>query len=76
MTGTVNNLIESKMFGFILANNGQEYFFHRSEMVEPDQWNELVSEFLRLGKNQVQVTFEPTKTDKGPRAKSVTLIPE
>lgn len=72
MQGTINNLVESKMFGFILGNNGQEYFFHRSDV--PDKWDDIAVEFHRLGKGQVQVTFEPTKTEKGPRAKNIVLV--
>lgn len=75
MVGTVNNVITAKMFGFILAENGQEYFFHRSD-TQPEEWDLLVSEYERLGKRVVQVVFEPLSTEKGPRARNVTLVPE
>lgn len=75
MIGTVNNIISAKYFGFILAENGQEYFFHRSD-TQTEEWNLMLSEFERLGKNTVQVVFEPLSTEKGPRARNVTLIPE
>jgi cold shock CspA family protein len=74
MLGTVNNLIVDKFFGFIIASNGQEYFFHKNDV--NDNWNLLVQEYERLGKRIVQVAFEPLSTEKGPRARNVTLVPE
>lgn len=73
MLGTVNNIIAAKYFGFILGSNGQEYFFHKSDAGE---WEFLISEFERLGRNMVQVVFEPASTEKGPRARNVTMVPE
>lgn len=70
MNGTLNNIVSAKMFGFILGENEQEYFFHRSDV--PDIWDEMVMEFERLGR-KVKVTFEPTKTPKGPRAANIVL---
>jgi len=75
MLGTVNNLIAAKYFGFILGPNGQEYFFHKSDASQED-WDIMLSEFDRLGRNMVQVAFEPASTEKGPRARNVTLVPE
>ncbi|MET0787318.1 MAG: cold shock domain-containing protein [Paenisporosarcina sp.] len=72
MVGFVSNVIADRRFGFIAADNGQEYFFHESNC-ESD-WNEIAADFARLGRGKVQVTFEPTKTAKGPRADAVTIF--
>jgi len=74
MTGTVSNIISKKMFGFISGENGQEYFFHREEMVS--SWDELNADFFISGGGKIKVAFEPMKTPKGPRAKDVTVIEE
>ena len=72
MVGTVNNVVASKRFGFILGENNQEYFFHASDVL--GSWDELEMMFERYGKGRVKVTFEPIKTEKGPRARGVTLF--
>ena len=72
MVGVISNLVAAKKFGFILGDNNQEYFFHMSEVV--DGWDQVESMFARYGKGTVKVTFEPSKTPKGPRAKDVTLF--
>ena len=73
MVGTVSNIVKDKGFGFIMGDNGQEYFFHMSEV--PDSgWIDIETEFFNKGKGAVKVTFEPVKTPKGPRAKGVVLF--
>jgi len=72
MVGTVNNVVASKRFGFILGENNQEYFFHASEVI--DHWETLEALFTKYGRGKIKVTFEPTKTEKGPRAKGVTIF--
>ena len=72
MVGTISNIVASKRFGFILGGNSQEYFFHASEV--NDSWEKLVLMFAKYGKGAVKVTFEPVSTEKGPRAKEVTLF--
>jgi len=60
--GTIKRLVSDKGFGFVLAPNGQEYFFHQSACASFDT--------LREGE---PVTFEPGQGPKGPRAENVRL---
>lgn len=74
MVGSVSNIISIRKFGFISGENGQEYFFHMTDM--DSDWDELLFDFSRAGGGKVKVTFEPVKTPKGPRAKNVSVIEE
>ncbi len=61
--GTIKKLVPERGFGFITADDGRDYFFHRSG---------VDSDFDRLiGGEKVQFEVEPSP--KGPRAKSVRL---
>jgi len=60
MTGKIKTLVNGKDFGFILGDDGKEYFFHKSSAVDFD--------LLMPG---VIVEFTPTKGKKGPRAENV-----
>ena len=64
MTGTIKRLVSDKGFGFILANDGAEYFFHNSAC------NGVRFDELR---EHVAVTFEKGQGPKGPRAENVQL---
>ena len=72
MTGIVSNMILTKKFGFISGENGQEYFFHMTDV--PFDWNDIVALFSKNGGGKVKVEFEAVKTPKGPRAKNVSLM--
>jgi len=63
-TGTVKKVIADRGFGFITAEDGKEYFFHRGEVKSP-------LEFDRLNGGE-RVTFEVEASPKGPRATGVT----
>jgi len=64
MTGKIKRLVSDKGFGFILASNGTEYFFHSSACAgEP-------FDSLREGQD---VTFDVGQGPKGPRAEAVRL---
>lgn len=63
MTGTVKKLVPERGFGFISAEDGQEYFFHRSGL-------DTSLSFDTLAANEA-VTFEVERSDKGPRATRV-----
>ena len=64
MTGTIKRLVPEKGFGFIVASNGKEYFFHSSACAsEP-------FDSLREGQD---VTFDVGQGPKGPRAENVRL---
>jgi cold shock protein len=64
MTGTIKRLVSDKGFGFIVAGDSAEYFFHSSACAsEP-------FDSLREGQD---VTFEVGQGPKGPRAENVRL---
>jgi cold shock protein len=65
MNGTIKRLVNGKGFGFIAADDGNEYFFHQSAC------SQTAFDDLREGQN---VTFERGNGPKGPRAENVTLV--
>ena len=64
LNGTIKRLVSDKGFGFILAIDGNEYFFHRSACGE--------TLFDELQEGQA-VTFERGQGPKGPRGENVRL---
>jgi CspA family cold shock protein len=64
MTGTIKRLVHEKGFGFILAGDGKEYFFHSSACASQP------FDSLREGQD---VSFEVGQGPKGPRAENVRL---
>ena len=63
LTGSVKKIVSDRGFGFIAADDGQEYFFHRSGL-------DSSLEFDSLGAGE-RVSFEIERSDKGPRARQV-----
>ena len=63
MTGTVKKVVVERGFGFIAAENGEEYFFHRTGVD-----SSLTFEQLAAGD---RVSFDMERSDKGPRATHV-----
>lgn len=63
LTGNVKKVVSERGFGFITADDGEEYFFHRSAL-------DSSLEFDRLGGGE-RVTFDVERSDKGPRARQV-----
>ena len=63
INGTIKRLISDKGFGFILASDGNEYFFHNSTCQTP---------FDTLREGQA-VTFERGQGPKGPRGEHVKV---
>lgn len=61
--GTVKKVIADRGFGFIAAEDGKEYFFHRDALQAP-------LNFDRLNGGEA-VTFEVQASPKGPRATNV-----
>jgi CspA family cold shock protein len=61
-TGVIKRLVPDKGFGFVAAQDGSEYFFHRSACVD--------TRFEQLREGQ-SVTFEKGQGPKGPRAENV-----
>lgn len=61
-TGVIKRLVADKGFGFVAAQDGSEYFFHQSALVD--------ARFDQLREGQ-SVTFEKGQGPKGPRAENV-----
>jgi CspA family cold shock protein len=64
INGTIKRLVSDKGFGFILASDGKEYFFHNSAC------NAIRFDDLREGQ---AVTFETAQGPKGPRGENVRV---
>ena len=62
-TGTVKKVVADRGFGFITAEDGKEYFFHRSGLQASLDFDRLVG--------GERVTFEVENSPKGPRATQV-----
>lgn len=65
MKGTVKKLIRDRGFGFITAEDGNEVFFHRSDLMEAD------FDSMEEG---ASVEFEMGTGAKGPRAMKVKVV--
>ncbi len=65
--GTVKRLMRERGFGFILAEDGKEIFFHRSELQDV--------EFDKLEEGD-QLEFNVTTGDKGPQASGIKKTSE
>src|SRR5260370_34824536 len=61
-TGTIKKLVSDRGFGFITAEDGKEYFFHRS----------AIENFDSLRGNE-RVEFDVEDSPKGPRAAQVRV---
>jgi cold shock protein len=59
-SGSVKKVISDRGFGFITADDGQDYFFHRNEL-------DSSLDFDRLSGGE-KVTFEVESSPRGPRA--------
>jgi len=62
MKGTIKRLVTNKGFGFIAADDGQEYFFHQSACSQGN--------FDALREGQA-VTFDKGQGPKGVRGENV-----
>ena len=62
-TGTIKRVVADRGFGFIAAEDGKEYFFHRSAL-------DASLDFDRLTGGEA-VEFEVENNPKGPRAANV-----
>jgi cold shock protein len=61
-SGTIKKLVPDRGFGFIAAEDGKEYFFHRSGVQDFD---------TLIGGESVSFEIEPSP--KGPRANRVQV---
>ena len=65
-TGTIKKVVADRGFGFIVADDEKEYFFHRSGV-------EASLDFDRLVGGE-RVEFEIEASPKGPRAARVRAV--
>ena len=62
-TGTIKKIVSERGFGFIAAEDGKEYFFHRNGLTSSLDFDRLA------GGEKVQ--FQIEQSPKGPRATNV-----
>lgn len=62
-TGTIKKVVSDRGFGFITAEDGKDYFFHRDGL-------DSSLDFDRLSGGE-KVTFEVEASPRGPRATKV-----
>ena len=65
-TGTIKKLVSDRGFGFITAEDGKDYFFHRDGLDRSLDFDRLVG--------GEQVTFETEQSPKGARAVRVQTV--
>ena len=65
LNGTIRRLVRDRGFGFIKSGDGQDLFFHRSEL------QGVAFDLLKEGDN---VEFEKGEGPKGPKAVNIKLI--
>jgi cold shock protein len=63
-TGTIKKVVSDRGFGFITAEDGKDYFFHRDGL-------DSSLDFDRLAGGE-KVSFEVEASPRGPRATKVT----
>ena len=64
--GTIKKVVSDRGFGFIQAEDGKEYFFHRSGMDTSLNFDALTG--------GERVSFEIEASQKGPRANRVRMV--
>ena len=62
-TGTIKKVVSDRGFGFITADDGKDYFFHRDGLTPSLQFDRLTG--------GEKVTFEIEQSPTGARAKNV-----
>jgi CspA family cold shock protein len=63
--GRIKKIIPDRGFGFVRADDGNEVFFHRTELTAVD--------FDALQEGE-QVTFDIVESPKGPRARNLQKV--
>jgi cold shock protein len=62
-TGTIKKVVSDRGFGFITADDGKDYFFHRNSLTSSLDFDRLIG--------GEKVEFEIEASPKGPRATNV-----
>ena len=62
--GTIKKVVADRGFGFITAEDGKEYFFHRGGLQAPLDFDSL--------NGGEKVAFQVEESPKGPRATQVS----
>lgn len=70
IAGTVIKWMPEKGFGFILGDDGKEYFFHRTAFLNSTSLDQIQG---GTGQHGTPVTFTLSQGPKGPRAEDVDL---
>jgi CspA family cold shock protein len=65
INGTIKRLVSDKGFGFVMADDGTEYFFHQSALTN--------AQFHELREGQA-LTFVKGQGPKGPRAENLKIV--
>jgi cold shock protein len=65
-TGTISKVVAERGFGFIKASDDKDYFFHRTSIETPLDFDRLIG--------GEKVEFEIEQTPKGPRASKVHAV--
>ena len=65
-TGTIKKVVSDRGFGFITAEDGKDYFFHRDGLTPSLQFDRL------MGGEKVE--FDVEQSPKGARAKNVQAV--
>ena len=65
-TGTIKKVVSDRGFGFITAENGKDYFFHRDGLDSSLDFDRLIG--------GEKVEFEIEQSPKGDRAKNVQAV--
>ncbi len=75
MRGRVDRLIPAEGYGFIVAENGQELFFHRSALEGVD-WEEIAPGTMHDAGVRREGARDGRRAWRDPRAVSVRLAPD
>ncbi len=65
-SGTIKKIVPDRGFGFIQAEDGKEYFFHRTGVDSSLNFDSLTG--------GERVAFEVESSPKGPRANKVRVV--
>lgn len=71
MNGELKRLLADKNYGFIKAEDGKDFFFHKDDFL--GFWDDLVTDFNEHKSIHLEFIDEG-KTIRGPRARNVSRL--